>query len=769
MAANTGWRPVPALGCLSLGLGGLALAALGFGESLAFSVLGRRPLAGLGDLWLRLLGWGAWPCALLLTLAGVGLLARADDLPWRLPWGRALSVETLLAALLALIGLARGAATAAEAGPEGQLGWALAAVSREALGATPAFLLWLGAALLGGLSTLRIGGARLAAGLEALADALAMQAPPPPDPDTLAPPSSPAVRASARPLMTASGAQAATEGAGRRRGQTPMPGRDPDAGRGTQAPGSVPVSASPAAREAPALAGALPSQAAAPGSHDPAAEDARRRPPPIRDASRPSGAKPRAGRRSALLPGLDLFDAVTVGEAGEDEAALRAVGRRIEETLAGFGVPVQVVEIERGPTFTRFGLRPGYVMRGDQRLRVKVARITALQQDLALALAASTVRIEAPVPGRPIVGIEVPNPDSTAVGLRAMLEDPAFRSVARAGGLALAMGREVTGETVVADLARMPHLLVAGATGSGKSVFLNVLLASLLYQHTPDGLRLILIDPKRVELGRFGKLPHLIAGVVTDPAEAVGALRWLVAEMERRYQVFSERGARDRAGFNAQSPAGEAPLPALVVVIDELADLMMTAPEEVEPLLTRLAQMGRATGIHLVVATQRPSTDVVTGLIKANFPARAAFAVSSGIDSRVILDQMGAESLLGRGDMLFQPPDRPHARRLQGALVEDAELDRLIAFWRGSHWDAPRRLPPWEDMVPSSDPDAELLDQARAIAQEGRELSASLLQRRLRIGYARARKLYNRLAEEGLVAGSRDSEGFDWVDDEFDR
>ncbi|MCB9175925.1 MAG: DUF87 domain-containing protein [Caldilineae bacterium] len=748
MAANTGWRPVPALGCASLGVGGLALVALGFGEGIAFSVLGRRPLAGLGELWWRLLGWGAWPCALLLALAGVGLLARADELPWRLPWGRALAVETLLAALLTLIGLARGAATAADAGPEGQLGWALAAVSREALGSTSAFLLWLAAALLGGLSTLRIGGARLAAGLEALADALAMEVPPPPDPDTLAPPSRPVVRASAQP--PASAAQSATVGALRHRGQAPMPPAESGIDRETTSAGPAP---------APTL----------PGPRDPAADDARRRPPPVRDASRPSGAKPRAGRRSTLLPGLDLFDPAPAGEARVEDGALQAVGRRIEETLAGFGVPVQVVEIERGPTFTRFGLRPGYVMRGDQRLRVKVSRITALQQDLALALAAPTVRIEAPVPGRPIVGIEVPNPDSTAVGLRAMLEDPAFRRVARAGGLALAMGREVTGETVVADLARMPHLLVAGATGSGKSVFLNVLLASLLFQHTPDDLRLILIDPKRVELGRFGTLPHLIAGVVTDPAEAVGALRWLVAEMERRYQVFSERGARDRAGFNAQSPAGEAPLPALVVVIDELADLMMTAPEEVEPLLTRLAQMGRATGIHLVVATQRPSTDVVTGLIKANFPARAAFAVSSGIDSRVILDQMGAESLLGRGDMLFQPPDRPHARRLQGALVADAELDRLIDFWRGSHWDAPRRLPPWEDLVPSGDPDAELLDQARAIAQEGRELSASLLQRRLRIGYSRARKLYDRLSEEGLVAGSRDSEGFDWVDDEFDR
>jgi S-DNA-T family DNA segregation ATPase FtsK/SpoIIIE len=468
---------------------------------------------------------------------------------------------------------------------------------------------------------------------------------------------------------------------------------------------------------------------------------------------------------------MEIFEASVAEGATIDDEVLRAIGEKIEETLAGFGVPVELVEIERGPTFSRFGLAPGYIERAGQRYRVKLSRITALKHDLALALAAQSVRIEAPIPGRSLVGIEIPNPETGLVRVRSVLEDPRFRKVAREGGLPIAMGREVTGESVVADLARMPHLLVAGATGSGKSVFLNAILVSLLVQNTPDQVQLVLLDPKRVELTRFEGTPHLVARVVTDPADAVGALRWVAQEMDLRYRRFADRGARDRATFNAHSPAGEAPVPALVVVIDELADLMMTAPDEVEPLLTRIAQMGRATGIHLVVATQRPSTDVVTGLIKANFPSRVAFAVSSSIDSRVILDQPGAENLLGRGDMLYQPPDKPQPRRIQGVLVEDDEVDRLLDHWRGSHWAGPGRLTPWEDLRPSEDPEEDLYEEAQSLALHHPDtVSASMLQRRLRIGYTKARALYQRLENDGFFEEDDDEiagRPKDWVDGEF--
>jgi S-DNA-T family DNA segregation ATPase FtsK/SpoIIIE len=771
MANPTGWRPLPALGCAGTGIGTASLLGLILGERFAFSIFGWHPLASLGDAWQAFLGLGALPAALLVTVSCAWLLGRPDEDPWKLPWGRALAVEVLLIAILALLGLGAGMRGAVEAGPEGLVGWSLAAVSREALGLLPAGMFWLITVFLAGMAAFSLGGQGIASALEALADAV--EPLPDPDSETIAPASHPRVGPAAGgpaglgAATSVAGAGASSEagpGSGRpsastagRRAQSPMPEANLAASSVTPATGQgaeiIDAQARPASREA-----------------GPTAEP-RRRPIKVRDASASATSSRKAPRRSDLLPSLDLLDEAAPGALPADDEALREVGRRIEDTLESFGVPVRMVEIERGPTFTRFGLQPGFVMRGDQRLRVKLSSITALRQDLALALAAPSVRIEAPVPGRDIVGVELPNSDSGVVSLRTVLEDPAFRAIARKQGLALAMGREVTGQAVVSDLCRMPHLLVAGATGSGKSVFLNALLASLLFQATPDTLKLVLIDPKRVELARFGQLPHLVAGVVTDPAEAVGALRWAVAEMERRYRQFAEVGARDRAGFNAQSPAGEAPMPAIVVVIDELADLMMTAPEEVEPLLTRLAQMARATGIHLVVATQRPSTDVITGLIKANFPTRVAFAVASGIDSRVILDQQGAETLLGRGDMLYQPPDQPHMRRLQGVWLSDAEIDRLIAFWRGSHWDKPRRLPPWEDLIPSDDPDAELFHQAQAIAEETVEISASLLQRRLRIGYQRARKIYDRLIDEGLATGqgSTDSEGFDWVSDEFER
>lgn len=368
-----------------------------------------------------------------------------------------------------------------------------------------------------------------------------------------------------------------------------------------------------------------------------------------------------------------------------DVGVLRERARLIEETLAQFGLPVRVVEVTRGPTVTRFGVEPGYTVRRvrgeERRTKVRVRAITALANDMALALAARRVRVEAPVPGRPIVGIEIPNARPDLVSLKGVMRSPAFAELP--GPLRLALGRDVEGAPVVAELTAMPHLLIAGATGSGKSVCINVLVASLLCHHSPDRLKLLLADPKRVELTGYNGVPHLITPVLTEPEEIVAGLRWLIREMEWRYTLFSAAGARHLMAYNAGAAArGERPLPYLVAVIDELADVMLAASQEVEHHLCRLAQMARATGIHLIVATQRPGVDVITGLIKANFPARIAFAVSSQVDSRVILDRPGAETLLGRGDMLYLASDASVPRRVQGCYVSEEELERLITFWR---------------------------------------------------------------------------------------
>lgn len=372
-------------------------------------------------------------------------------------------------------------------------------------------------------------------------------------------------------------------------------------------------------------------------------------------------------------------------EQSSDPERIREQVYIIEETLRHFGIPVRVVEVVQGPRVTRFSVEPGYIVRRvrgkEQRLKVKVRAITALANDLALALAAQRIRIEAPIPGQPAVGIEVPNEAPEVVSLKSVMASEAFASLQ--GPLRLALGRDVSGEPVAAELTTMPHLLIAGATGSGKSVCINAIVASLLCHNAPDQLKLVMIDPKRVELVGYNGIPHLVRPVITEPEEITGALQWLVKEMEWRYTVFSAVGVRHLAAYNARAVAeNKPPLPYIVVVIDELADLMLFAPDEVEYHLCRLAQMARATGIHLVVATQRPSIDVITGLIKANFPARIAFAVASQVDSRVILDQPGAETLLGRGDMLYLASDASIPQRIQGCYVDDEELERLITFWR---------------------------------------------------------------------------------------
>ncbi len=469
-----------------------------------------------------------------------------------------------------------------------------------------------------------------------------------------------------------------------------------------------------------------------------------------------------------LLPkSADILQPAQAPAINEEFIATRA--RLIEATLASFGAPAQVVEISRGPTITMFGVEPLFVEGRSGQMRVRVGKIASLADDLALALAVTRIRIQAPVPGHGYVGIEVPNEEMTLVTLREMLESQAFTRGKPL--LRFALGKDVSGHPVSYDLTSMPHLLIAGTTGSGKSVCVNSILSCLLMNNTPDDLRFILVDPKRVELTSYNGVPHLLAPVVVEIERVIGALQWMTREMDNRYHKFAEIGARNIQDYNARlSTQGGKKLPFLIVVIDELADLMMIAPDETERTITRLAQLARATGIHMIIATQRPSVDVVTGLIKANFPARIAFAVASNTDSRVILDQPGAERLLGRGDMLFQAPDSPSPVRLQGVFVSDAEINRLVDYWRNQAGAASpyavtstsepvnvippgvplKQVPMFEDMTPESKGDPLLGEATDLIRREGRA-SVSMLQRRMRIGYTRAARLMDTLEEQGIV------------------
>jgi len=459
-------------------------------------------------------------------------------------------------------------------------------------------------------------------------------------------------------------------------------------------------------------------------------------------------------RRDTRLPTYDLLDQGETLVHARDEIDWKS--RRIEETLADFGLPARVVEVRRGPTVTQFGVEPGYVERpapdGElKQQKVRVGQIAALQRDLTLALAVNRLRIEAPVPGRNVVGIEVPNSETSVVRLRGILESPGFARLSSSLGVAL--GRDVAGAPVMSDLAKLPHLLIAGTTGSGKSVCINAFISCLVFNNTPEQLQLVMIDPKKVELVRFNGLPHLIGRVEVDADRAVGVLRWLTAEMERRYELFEITAARNIGGYNRKAGRGKK-LPYIAVFIDELADLMHMYPGDVERNLCRLAQMARATGIHLIVATQRPSTDVITGLIKANFPARLSFAVASGTDSRVILDTVGAENLLGRGDMLYQAPDAGAPARVQGVYVTDTEIERLVEHWRETMGDHEPTPAPWEPLIARYallDETDSLLEAAVELARKHDQLSVSFLQRRLRLGYPRAARLMEALYEMGLV------------------
>jgi S-DNA-T family DNA segregation ATPase FtsK/SpoIIIE len=489
-----------------------------------------------------------------------------------------------------------------------------------------------------------------------------------------------------------------------------------------------------------------------------------------------------------------------------DRETLVRRARLIEETLQSFGAPGKVVEINTGPVITQFGVEPDYMMaRGGKKSRVKVGAIAQLDKDLQLALGAKSIRIEAPVPGKGFVGIEVPNDQPSLVSLRDVMESPQFATID--SPLAIALGQSVDGAPVSADLTQMPHLLIAGTTGSGKSVCVNSIIASLIVRNTPDQVKFIMVDPKRFELTGYNGIPHLVAPVVVELERIVGVLKWVTREMDERYKKFSNAGARNIEDYNIHREMATDPMPYIVVIIDELADLMMLAPDETERVVTRIAALARATGIHLVIATQRPSVDVVTGLIKANFPARIAFAVAGGVDSRVILDQPGAEKLLGKGDMLYMSPDSPAPLRLQGVFVSDMEINNINRYWRSqAPEDAAQKpitslvmdsspveesrsvmprgerfsmTPPpstqtqnsgkqqafWDANAPvehssgygmsdrenDDDHEDELYEEAVELVRRLNKASVSLLQRRLRIGYTRAARLIDVMEAEGVV------------------
>lgn len=639
----------------------------------------------------RLLGWGAYPLVLSLTVAALHVILRRVALPYRLRATQVLGAELILLAALPLSYLVLGAGLAGAYRGEGGglVAWALAEPLLDFLGPllTVTFyvvLLAWGLALAAGVSWKDLPDAlsRVSEFLRRLAQELE----PPPRP----------VEPEDDPVSGPVGGPA---------------GEDPHGAR-------------------PAIIDRAPR------------------------TSRPALAP---GERDPRLPQLELLEKGAVISMTDEE--IRRKKAIIEQTLVDFGLRGEVTEIRRGPSVTQFGVKPGYLQRtgpdGEPKLKkVRISRIAALRKDFALALAVRRLRIEAPVPGRGIVGIEVPNASATVVRLRTVLESAAFTRLN--SPLAVTLGQGVSGAPLALDIARMPHLLIAGTTGSGKSVCLNAFISCLVFNNPPDRLKLVMIDPKKVELIRFNGLPHLLGKVEVDQDRVTGVLRWLIGEMEWRYEAFARLGAKNLERYNEKvSRLGDGrPLPYIGVFIDELADLMAVYGEEVERALCRLAQMARATGIHLVVATQRPSTDVITGLIKANFPARISFAVASGTDSRVILDTIGAEQLMGQGDMLFLSPEAGEPVRVQGCFVSDNEIERLVTHWQRAMPEFRPQDAPWEELIARRNfiqEKDEMLEQAIALAKKVDTISTSLIQRRLRVGYPRAARLMEALYDMDLV------------------
>jgi S-DNA-T family DNA segregation ATPase FtsK/SpoIIIE len=451
-------------------------------------------------------------------------------------------------------------------------------------------------------------------------------------------------------------------------------------------------------------------------------------------------------------PPIDLLSDTETGKA--DRGDIKGNAAIIEKTLESFGITARVVEVNLGPAITQYALEVA--------LGTKLSKITALERDLALALSAptGTIRIEAPIPGRNLVGIELPNRSPEFVPLRKMIESTEMHD--NNSKLAVSLGLDVSGKPIITEIGRMPHVLIAGQTGSGKSVCINAFLGSILFRATPSEVKFILVDPKRVELTHYNGIPHLLTPVIVEPKEVISALRWILSEMDRRYKLFAQAGARNIEAYNEMS--GFQALPYIVLIIDELADIMLFSPVEVEDDITRIAQMSRATGIHMVLATQRPSVDVITGLIKANIPCRIAFAVASQVDSRVILDTQGAEKLLGRGDMLYLPPEQAKPMRIQGAFVSDKEINGLVAFLKNQGVapayteEVTTMAKPGTVTIPGVDGELdELFEEAVKVICQYERGSASLLQRRLSIGYARAARIIDQLESAGVVGPAEGS------------
>lgn len=462
------------------------------------------------------------------------------------------------------------------------------------------------------------------------------------------------------------------------------------------------------------------------------------------------------GEDGYRFPPISLLEKASAERTADISAELKATATKLVDTLRSFGVETRIVDISRGPSVTRYELQPS--------AGVKISKITNLADDIALNLATAGVRIEAPIPNKAAVGIEVPNKISGIVHVREIIESAAFSDAK--SKLTVALGRDIGGNAVVTDIAKMPHGLIAGATGSGKSVCINSIIMSLLYKADPDEVKLLMIDPKVVELGIYNGIPHLLVPVVTDPRKAAGALGWAVTEMEKRYKLFAENNVRDLKGYNRLAERDESitPMPQIVIIIDELADLMMTAPGEVEDSICRIAQKARAAGMHLIIATQRPSVNVITGVIKANIPSRIAFAVSSSVDSRTILDMGGAERLMGKGDMLFYPVGTPKPVRVQGCFVDDDEVEAVVDFIKNGQdmeydtevmEEIERQAAAEKNSKSSSDDeDGEydpMINQAIEVVVDAGQASTSLLQRRLKLGYARAARIVDQMEQRGVV------------------
>jgi S-DNA-T family DNA segregation ATPase FtsK/SpoIIIE len=452
------------------------------------------------------------------------------------------------------------------------------------------------------------------------------------------------------------------------------------------------------------------------------------------------------------LPTLTLLDPVPQQLRGDKED-LKKDGEKLIETLNNFNIPCNILQINKGPTITRYEIQPAP--------GIKVSRITGLSSDIALALATSDIRMEAPIPGKAAIGIEVPNRNKTSVYLRSLIESKEYKSIST--NIPFALGKDIAGKNIVAAIDKMPHLLIAGATGSGKSVCINSLIMSILYKAKPDEVKLILVDPKVVELSIYNGLPHLLIPVVTDPRKAANALNWAVSEMTNRYKIFAKNSVRDLTSYNEKMvKEGNEKMPQIVIVIDELADLMTVASSEVEEYITRIAQLARACGMHLVIATQRPSVDVITGVIKANIPSRIAFAVSSHIDSRTILDTGGAEKLLGKGDMLYHPIGLPKPIRIQGTFISDDEIKRVVDSIKAQQIEIKsgkqNEIINEIEKAPSQDEEVdEFLEQAVEMVVNDGQASASYIQRKFKVGYARAARIIDQLEERGIVGGHEGS------------